>query len=106
QGVSGNQFGVIPPFFMPPFLLFRGIKDKNSPHIAKFIPISIDVRTSFCFLCGRVFMATCTKILGPVKIGNNVTIGANSVVTRDIPANHTYQGIPSILKKLSTNNQI
>ncbi|MEW6381967.1 MAG: PAS domain S-box protein, partial [bacterium] len=41
QGVSGNQFGVIPPFFMPPFLLFRGIKDKNSPHIAKFIPISI-----------------------------------------------------------------
>ena len=29
------------------------------------------------------------KVLGPIKIGNNVKIGANSVVLKDIPDNAT-----------------
>ena len=36
-----------------------------------------------------------TRILGPIKIGNNVTIGANSVVTKDIPDNAIVGGIPA-----------
>lgn len=34
------------------------------------------------------------KILGPIKIGNNVKIGANAVVTKDVQDNSTVVGIP------------
>jgi serine O-acetyltransferase len=35
------------------------------------------------------------RIFGSVKIGNNVIIGANSVVTKDIPDNCIVGGIPA-----------
>lgn len=35
------------------------------------------------------------KILGPVIIGNNVTIGANAVVTKNIPDNAIVGGVPA-----------
>lgn len=38
------------------------------------------------------------KILGPVNIGCNCKIGANSVVLRDMPANSTAVGIPAKIK--------
>ena len=45
------------------------------------------------------------KILGSVKIGNNVTIGANAVVTKDIPDNAVVGGIPAkIIKFKKTLN--
>ena len=34
-------------------------------------------------------------ILGPVTIGNQAIIGANSVVNRDIPAGKIASGIPA-----------
>ncbi len=34
------------------------------------------------------------KILGPVRIGDNCKIGANSVVIKDVPPNSTVVGIP------------
>lgn len=34
-------------------------------------------------------------ILGPVHIGDNAIIGANSVVTRDVPANMIASGVPA-----------
>lgn len=39
------------------------------------------------------------KIFGPVNIGNNVTIGANSVVTKDIPDNAIVAGCPAKIIK-------
>ena len=42
----------------------------------------------------NVYIGTGAKILGNIKIGNNVTIGANSVVTKDIPDNCTVVGVP------------
>lgn len=39
------------------------------------------------------------KILGTVKIGNNVTVGANAVVTKDIPDNVVVGGIPAKIIK-------
>lgn len=41
-------------------------------------------------------------IVEGVKIGNNVTIGAGSVVTKDIPDNATVAGVPA--KVLNYNN--
>ena len=35
------------------------------------------------------------KILGPIHIGNNVKIGSNAVVVKDVPAGATAAGIPA-----------
>ena len=41
-----------------------------------------------------------TIILGPITIGDNVTIGANSVVTKDIPDNAVVGGVPAKIIKM------
>lgn len=38
------------------------------------------------------------KVLGNIKIGNNVSIGANSVVLQDVPDNAIAVGVPAIIK--------
>lgn len=35
------------------------------------------------------------KVFGPVTIGNNVTVGANAVVVKDIPDNAIVGGVPA-----------
>src|SRR6266850_2616329 len=42
----------------------------------------------------NVYIGPGAKIIGAVKIGNNVAIGANCVVTKDIPDNSVVVGIP------------
>jgi serine O-acetyltransferase len=42
----------------------------------------------------NVVMGAGAKILGPVRIGDNTRIGANSVVIHDIPPNSIVVGIP------------
>lgn len=37
-------------------------------------------------------------IFGPVRIGNNVTVGANAVITKDVPDNSVVGGINHILR--------
>ena len=44
-------------------------------------------------------------IVGGIKIGNNCVIGANSVVTQDIPDNSLVAGIPArVIKTLDENH--
>lgn len=51
----------------------------------------------------NVFIGTGAKIIGNAKIANDVAIGANSVVTKDILENGiTVAGVPA--KKISNNN--
>jgi serine O-acetyltransferase len=38
------------------------------------------------------------KLLGPIKIGDNVVIGANAVVLCDVPANSIAVGVPATIK--------
>jgi serine O-acetyltransferase len=45
-------------------------------------------------LGNNIYIGPGSKIVGAVKIGNNVAIGANCVVTRDIPDNSVVCGIP------------
>lgn len=41
------------------------------------------------------------KIIGKVKIGDSVSIGANAVVIRDIPSGCVAVGVPAVIKKRS-----
>lgn len=43
----------------------------------------------------NVVLGTGCKVLGPVRIADNVTVGANSVVTRSVQPNTTVAGIPA-----------
>lgn len=45
------------------------------------------------------YFGTGCTILGPVKIGNNVTVGAGAVVTHDIPDGCIVAGVPAIIIK-------
>lgn len=38
------------------------------------------------------------KLLGDIKIGNNVLIGANAVVISDVPDNSIAVGVPAVIK--------
>lgn len=49
-----------------------------------------------------VFVGTGTKIINRVEIGNNTTIGAGAVVTKNIPADCTAVGIPAKPIKFNT----
>jgi len=43
----------------------------------------------------NVYIGPGAKIYGEITIGNNVTIGANSVVNKDVPDNVTVAGVPA-----------
>jgi serine O-acetyltransferase len=38
------------------------------------------------------------KLLGPIRIGDNVLIGANAVVLLDVPDNSVAAGVPAVVK--------
>ena len=43
----------------------------------------------------NVIIGSGAQILGAIKVGDNARIGANSVVSRDVPANVTVAGVPA-----------
>lgn len=43
----------------------------------------------------RVKVGTGAKIIGPISVGDDATIGANAVVVADVPAGTTVVGIPA-----------
>jgi serine O-acetyltransferase len=46
-------------------------------------------------LGARVRVGTGAKVFGPVKVGDDVRIGANAVVLRDLPAGSVAVGVPA-----------
>ena len=52
-----------------------------------------------------VFIGTGAKILSGVSIGDNCVVGANSVVTRNIPCNSMVAGIPARIIKIYDDNK-
>jgi serine O-acetyltransferase len=55
----------------------------------------------------RVDIGAGAKILGPIHIGNDVQIGANAVVIRDVPSNSIAVGVPArILPRKPVVDQI
>src|SRR3954451_21498697 len=52
-------------------------------------------RTRGPILGDNVSIKAGAKVLGPITIGDNVTVGANAVVTKDVPANCVVAGVPA-----------
>jgi len=53
------------------------------------------------------FIGPGAKIFGKIKIGNNVAIGANSVVNKDFPDNVTIVGVPAkIVNNIGTKGRL
>lgn len=46
----------------------------------------------------NVVVGAGAKILGPITIGKNSSVGANSVVVKDVPADSSVVGIPGVVK--------
>ncbi|PFG42681.1 serine O-acetyltransferase [Isoptericola jiangsuensis] len=46
----------------------------------------------------RVMVGAGAKVLGPLWIGNDVQVGANAVVTKDVPAGMVAVGVPAIVR--------
>lgn len=55
-------------------------------------------------LLNDIIVGAGAKILGPITIGNNVRIGSNSVVTKDIPDNSVVVGVPGRIISQSSEN--
>jgi len=55
----------------------------------------------------RVTIGAGARVLGPVRIGDDVQIGANSVVVKDVPAGAVATGIPAVIRfpKRDATNQ-
>jgi serine O-acetyltransferase len=47
----------------------------------------------------NVYIGVGAKLLGNIKIGDNVKIGANAVVIHDVPDNSTVTGIPAQIRE-------
>ena len=54
-------------------------------------------------VCDNVLLGTGCKVLGPITIGANSRVGANSVVLQCIPANATAIGIPARVVRINGN---
>lgn len=51
----------------------------------------------------NVWIATAATILGGVSVGDNSVVGAEAVVTMDIPANSFVAGVPAkVVRSLAT----
>lgn len=50
-------------------------------------------------LGNNVHVATGARVLGDIVIGDNVVIGANAVVVKDVPPNCTVVGVPAYIIK-------
>ncbi|MFD2886131.1 serine O-acetyltransferase [Chitinophaga cymbidii] len=52
----------------------------------------------------HVEISTGAKVLGPVRIGNHVIIGANAVVIKDVPDHAVVAGVPARIIRIQQND--
>lgn len=66
----------------------------NNVGISQFVNIGSN-NSTYAIIGDGAYIGPHTCIVEGVKIGNNATIGAGSIVTRDIPENATAAGVPA-----------
>lgn len=104
----GTDLGTGAHFAEPPRLV-HGLNGIIIHHRAKIgkkcvihqqVTIGSNGRGGVATIGENCFIGAGAKIIGGIIIGNNVKIGANAVVTKDVPDNCVVVGIPAkIIKK-------
>ncbi len=92
----------------------REAKIGNNCNISQDVTIGLSPRgekKGAPLIGDNCYIAPGAKIIGNIKIGNNVTIGANAVVTTDLPDNAVAAGIPAKIISYNgsegyTNNRV
>lgn len=83
---------------------FGGIWISNEAVIGRNVNISQDVtigvtcrgkRQGAPVIGDNVYIGPGAKVIGRIRVGNNVAIGANSLVCRDVPDNAVVVGVPA-----------
>jgi serine O-acetyltransferase len=63
------------------------------------------VKRAIPIIGNRVYIATGAKILGGIEIGSHCVIGANAVVTKDIPDFSVVAGVPGkVVTRITPEN--
>lgn len=73
----------------------------NNVSISQFVNIGTNSST-YAIIGDNVYVGPHACVVEGVKIGNNATIGAGAIVTKDIPENATAAGVPA--RVLNYNN--
>lgn len=69
----------------------------NLTHGTMLGQLNRGVRAGTPILGDRVFIGSGAKVIGHIHLGNDSAVGANAVVTKDVPANGVVGGIPAKL---------
>lgn len=79
-----------------PFSIVIHPKTIIGDHVGIMHEVTIGSRGTYAapVIGNNVFIGVGAKILGEITIGDNVDIGANSVVLTDVPSNSLVVGIP------------
>lgn len=67
--------------------------------IAPWVTIGVNGSVAGPTIGDNVFIGTGAKVLGGIRVGNGVRIGANAVVLDDVPDGATVVGIPARIVK-------
>ena len=78
-----------------PIVVHYNAKIGKNCTLHQFVTIGGDSRGKAPVIGDNCFIGSGAVIIGDIKIGKNVTIGANAVVTKDVPDNATVGGVPA-----------
>jgi serine O-acetyltransferase len=96
-----NKANIAPGVFIPHsfgIIIHHEVTIGENCNLAQDVTIGIGGRgeNRGCPKIGdRVFIGAGARIFGPITIGNDVAIGANAVVTKDLPDQAVAVGIPA-----------
>lgn len=100
MGICINANSVGPGFHLQHrgFRLLGGTKMGRNAEVLPMVLIGKkrpDVEDGSAIIGDNCYISTGATILAPIKIGNNVTIAAGAVVTKDVPDNAIVAGVPA-----------
>ena len=80
---------------------------KIGKHVLIFQGVTIGSGTGGIPTIGdNVVICSGAKVIGGIHVGSNVIIGANSVVTHDVPDGAVVVGIPGKVKSLDAKDKL
>ena len=77
----------------------------NNVNISHFVSIGTNNSTP-SVIGDNVYIAPNASIVEDVRIGNNATIGAGAVITKDVPEKGTAVGVPAHIVNYNGNNPV